>query len=163
MKPTPIQCLILACGNTLREDDGVGPWLASWAQDRFHADPRLRVLSAQQWTPELAEEIAAAAAVLFVDCSSIAAPGAVLLSDVLPRGASQGLATHHMGASELLALALELFGHAPHKAALLTVGAASLDLREGFSAQVEAALPRACRLLEETVLSLVAEPKSTQR
>lgn len=163
MKPTPTQCLILACGNTLREDDGVGPWLAGWAQDRFHADPRFRVLAAQQWTPELALDIAAAAAVLFVDCSSITAPGAVMLSDVSPRGTPQGLATHHLGASELLALALELFGHAPQKALLLTVGAASLDLREGFSAEVEAALPRTCRLLEETVLSLVAEPKSTQR
>jgi hydrogenase maturation protease len=160
MKPTPTQCLILACGNPLREDDGVGPWLAGWAQERFYADPRLRVLAAQQWTPELAEDIAAAAAVLFVDCSSSTAPGAVLLSDVSPRSTSQGLATHHLGASELLALALELFGHAPQKALLLTVGAASLDLREGFSAEVEAALPRTCRLLEDTVLSLVAEPKS---
>ncbi len=35
MNQTPIQCLILACGNTLREDDGVGPFLAQWAEEHW--------------------------------------------------------------------------------------------------------------------------------
>ena len=54
------RCLILACGNTLREDDGVGPFLAQWAEERWRDDPRVRVLCDHQWTPDMAEEIAAA-------------------------------------------------------------------------------------------------------
>jgi Ni,Fe-hydrogenase maturation factor len=38
MTPTQARCLILACGNTLRGDDGVGPWLAEWAEKRFREE-----------------------------------------------------------------------------------------------------------------------------
>ena len=54
------RCLILACGNTLRSDDGVGPKLAAWAEERFRQESEVRVISRQQFTPELAELIAAA-------------------------------------------------------------------------------------------------------
>jgi DNA-directed RNA polymerase specialized sigma24 family protein len=43
----------------------------------------------------------------------------------------------------------------PRTAILLTVGAASLELREGLSGIVAAALPDAEDLLEETVLRLL--------
>lgn len=163
MPPSPIHVLILACGNPLREDDGVGPWLATWAENHFHSDPRLSILTRQQWTPELAEDIASANAVLFVDCSSISPPGQVTLAEVHPSAASHTLATHHLGAAELLCLTQELYGHQPHDALLLTVGAASLDLREGFSALVSAVLPVACALLEETIQRLLAGSPAPQR
>jgi Ni,Fe-hydrogenase maturation factor len=35
MSPPQVRVLILACGNTLRSDDGVGPWLAEWAEQHF--------------------------------------------------------------------------------------------------------------------------------
>ncbi|MGA8042617.1 MAG: hydrogenase maturation protease [Terracidiphilus sp.] len=163
MPPSPIHVLILACGNPLREDDGAGPRLAAWAEDRFHSEPRLRILTRQQWTPELAEDIASANAVLFVDCSSISPPGQVALAEVHPSAASHTLATHHLGAAELLALTQDLYGHRPQEAQLLTIGAASLDLREGFSAPVSAALPVACALLEETIQRLLVASPAPQR
>ena len=49
------RCLILACGNTLRGDDGVGPWLAEWAENQFRTESQICVIARQQWTPELAE------------------------------------------------------------------------------------------------------------
>ena len=61
MAATPVRCLVLACGNTLRSDDGVGPWLADWVEARFAAEPTVRVIARQQWTPDLAEDIAQAA------------------------------------------------------------------------------------------------------
>src|SRR5208337_400443 len=103
------RCLILACGNTLRSDDGIGPWLAAWAEDKFRDNPEVRVIARQQWTPDLAEEIAAAAAVLFIDCSIASAPGSVALNEVQPSTPAQGLATHHQGAPQLLALTHELY------------------------------------------------------
>ena len=158
MTRTPARCLILACGNTLRGDDAIGPWLAQWAEEHFAADPRVRVLSRQQWTPELAEEVAAAHSVLFIDCSVESAPGAISVIPVGPASAGPGLATHHTGAPELLTLAQELYGSLPHQALLLTVGAGSTELREGFSPAVTAALPEGYDLLETTVTQLLAIP-----
>jgi hydrogenase maturation protease len=150
------RCLILACGNTLRGDDGVGPWLADWARNRFRSEPGVRVLSSQQWTPELAEEIAHARSVLFVDCSIDSIPGSVRLLPVKPAaGSAPGLATHHQGAPELLALSRELYDTLPQDAFLLTIGAGSMELGEAFSDPVKAAFPEARRLLEATVARLL--------
>ena len=150
------RCLILACGNTLRGDDGVGPWLALWAEERFRAEAGVRVIGRQQWTLELAEEIAAAYAVLFVDCSVAVQPGAVVVANVQPSAHSEKIDTHQQGASELLGLARDFYGSLPRAAMLLTVGAGSLELGEEFSAAVKSALPEACRLLDETVVRLLA-------
>src|SRR5487761_1963133 len=127
------RCLILACGNTLRGDDGVGPWLASWAEERFGGDARVRVVASQQWTLELVDEVAGAESVLFIDCSAASEPGANSVTSVEAAADSQGLGTHHLGASELMAVARDLYDSLPRAALLLTVGAGSLELGEDFS------------------------------
>ncbi len=157
MSILPIRCLILACGNTLRGDDGVGPWLALWAHERFQSDPRVQVIARQQWAPELADDISRARAVIFVDVSIASAPGCVELVPVSPSNDDRGPGAHHLGAPELLALAHGLYGSALQSASLLTVGAGSIEMGERFSAAVDSALPEACRLLEQTVLRLLCE------
>jgi hydrogenase maturation protease len=160
MSLTPARCLILlACGNTLRGDDGIGPFLAEWAEQRFSGQAGVRVIARQQWTPELAEEIAVAGSVLFIDCSIQSSAGSVEVFPVEPAAPAQGLATHHLGAAELLDLGRELYNSLPRCALLLTVGAASTELSEEFSDAVKAAIPEACRLLEETVLRLLDGPR----
>jgi hydrogenase maturation protease len=149
------KCLILACGNTLRGDDGIGPWLASWADERFSDEPRLQIMSRQQWTPDLAADIAAANSVIFIDCSSASAPGSVCLVDVRP-AESESPSTHQVSAEDLLGLARKLYSSLP-RAFLLTVGAGSLELGEKFSAPVLDAIPLACERLEQTVLRLLIE------
>jgi hydrogenase maturation protease len=155
MSFTLARCLILACGNTLRGDDGLGPWLAEWAETRFSTEAGLRVVARQQWTPELAEEIARAESVLFIDSSVDCPAGAVRIVPVEAAAGERGLDTHRLGASELLALARDLYAAKPRSALLLTIGAGSTELGEEFSESVKAALPEACRLLEETVLRLL--------
>lgn len=151
----PVRCLILACGNTLRGDDGVGPWLAAWAAEQFAAEPSVRVLSRHQWTPDLAEDIAHADAVVFVDCAVDLAPGAVRMMRVQPARVDAGLATHHVGWAELLALSEELYAALPRDALLLTVGASSTEMGETFSESVKDALPEACKRLEAAVRRLL--------
>jgi len=142
----------------LREDDGVGPWLAAWAEERFHGEPRVRIIARQQWTPELAQDVAEAHAVIFIDCATNATPGEVRVGPVEPAGAAgSGLGTHHLGAAELLVLSKELYGTMPRSSLLLTVGAGSLELGEGFSEAVQSALPLACAQLEKTLLALLAD------
>ena len=116
----------------------------------------VRVVSRQQWTLELAEEIAAAEAVLFVDCAVAFGAGLVCVADVQASAHSEKIDTHQQGASELLGMARDLYASLPRAAMLLTVGAGSLELGEEFSAAVKAALPEACRLLDETVVRLLA-------
>jgi hydrogenase maturation protease len=152
MKTTSIRCLVLACGNTTRSDDGVGPFLAEWAEERFRNDTAVRVVSRQQWTPELAEEVAAADSVLFLDSSVDSAPGQVRLIPVEEKAGESGTATHHVDAPELLGLTRALYGCRPAHAMLLTVGVSSTEFGETFSACIEAALPIAQGILEKTVL-----------
>jgi hydrogenase maturation protease len=149
------RCLILACGNTLREDDGVGPFLAQWAEERWRGDARVRVLYDHQWTPDMAQEIAAAETVIFVDCSLDQAPGQIQLRELSSASLKPGLVTHHLGAAELLSVAQELYGTQPRRACLLTVGAGSIELGEGLSHAVRDALPDAKDLLEVTVRQLL--------
>jgi hydrogenase maturation protease len=117
--------------------------------------PSVRVLSRQQWTPDLAEDVAQAESVVFIDCSVESAPGAVNVHPVEPAAAGPGLATHHVGAPELLALAQELYGSLPRNALLLTIGTGSVELAETFSTAVIRALPEATQLLERAVGQLL--------
>jgi hydrogenase maturation protease len=149
------RCLILACGNTLREDDGVGPSLAQWAENRWRNDPRVRVLCDHQWTPDMAQEIAAVEAVIFVDCALDQAPGQIMLRELSPASLKPGLVTHHLGAAELLRVTEDLYGTQPRRACLLTIGAGSIELGEGLSSAVRGALPDAEDLLELTVSQLI--------
>jgi hydrogenase maturation protease len=145
------RCLILACGNTLRSDDGIGPHLAAWAEEKFRDNAAVRVISRQQWTPDLAADIAQAESVLFLDCSLESTPGSVALHTVAPAAAQHALATHHIGASELLALTREFYNSLPRRAMLLTVGAGSIELGEVMSDAVLASLPQARELLDRTI------------
>jgi hydrogenase maturation protease len=152
---TDPRCLILACGNTLRSDDGVGLWLAEWAIKRFAENAEVRVIARHQWTLELAEDVARAESVLFIDCSVDSPAGSVLLSPVEAAELERGMSTHHSGAAELLALARDYYNSLPRHARQLTIGAGSTELGEVFSEAVTAALPEACRRIEEMVLQWV--------
>ena len=153
---TKTRCLVLACGNALRGDDGVGSRLAKWAEERFCNDPQIRVISRQQWTPELASDVAEADSVLFIDASMKAPPGRVRLIPVSSRVESSAPPSHHLTPSQLLGLTRSLYGSIKAHAMLLTVGAASTELGEEFSQPVEAALPRAQGILEKAVLRFLA-------
>jgi hydrogenase maturation protease len=151
----PARCLVLACGNTLRSDDGIGPFLACWAEERFASEPRVSIISRIQWTPELAQDLSQVDAVLFLDCSAASVPGQVRLFPVVPAAQKPQFGSHHVGAPELLALARDLFGSLPSKAQILTIGGGSFDLGEQFSPAVERALPKAKRLLEDTIAAVL--------
>jgi hydrogenase maturation protease len=159
METTKARCLVLACGNTLRGDDGIGPWLAEWAEERFKDKAGVRVVSRQQWTPDLVEEIAVAETVLFVDCSVAAVPGSVNVIEVEPAAAG-GRDTHHQGAPELLGYARDFYDSLPRASRLLTVGAGTIEISEEFSQPVLDAIPLACERLEDTVTLLLAAAKS---
>jgi len=174
--------VLLACGNALRQDDGVGLAIAA-AAERVFGDAQLRVVAVQQWTPELAEEIAGAPLAIFVDASAADEAGEIRMRQLcsptsakiwqkwgtqeptLSQRARQGWGTqdasisetHQMGPAELLALAEVIGGHAPERAFLVTVGAGSFQYVEEVSGTVRQAVPRVVRLVGNLMTAFAAE------
>ena len=146
--------LLLACGNSLRQDDGVGLRIAEAAEQLF-AGSRLRIIAAPQFTPEMAAELATTDLALFVDASAEDEPGAIRIRPVGPCAAPAE--THGLDPPALLALAEELSGHAPARAFVLTIGAGRFDYGEDLSGAVRQAIPRAVRLLGN-LLTAFASP-----
>ena len=113
---------VVGYGNELRSDDGAGPAVAravaAWEQ------PGVCGLACHQLTPELAEPLARAAGVIFVD-AAVGEDAAPRIRELVPaEDAPFGSHTMHPGA--LLALARRLFGRAP-PAWLVTLPVANLD------------------------------------
>jgi len=144
--------LLLACGNPLRGDDGVG-WKIAEAieQDADFAD--VTVMVAQQFTPELTEVLRDAEVVVFVDASACAEPGEVRRFAVeAARDVPQAF-SHHLPPASLLALTAHLYSRIPGRACAVSVGALSLEPSCGLEAvlsdPVRAAIPQAVALLRE--------------
>jgi len=129
-----VSVLVLALGNPLRGDDA-----AAAAAVEGLARDGLRVLAVHQLTPELADDVAAAQRVVFVDARAGAVPGAVETVDLRP-AAGGPVATHALAPGALMALAAALHGAAP-PARLVTVGAQAFTLGEPVSPIVTGALP----------------------
>src|SRR3954471_19349710 len=101
VRTTVAKKLVLACGNTLRGDDGVGWAIAALLED----DPALahvEVVAAHQLTPEMAEPISRAETVVFVDCSAVAAAGEVAVFPVAAASEDNASLTHNVDPARLL-------------------------------------------------------------
>jgi len=131
--------LIVGYGNPLRGDDGVGPAVAhAFAGEAAIAG--VEAIACHQLTPELAERFAAATRVVLVDAAAGLEAGAVSLTALQPAPALVSTLGHHVEPAQLLLIAQRLYGRSP-EAWLITVGAGSLELGEGLSPLVAAALP----------------------
>jgi hydrogenase maturation protease len=151
----PADTLVVGYGNPLRRDDAVGHHVV----DRLAADPRLdrcRLLARHQLTPELAEDVAGAGLVVFVDARMAPGrPGRIWVErvtddDASPAGGASS-SSHHVDPVTVLGLAERVYGRCP-AAVLVSVSAGSVDLGEGLTPAVDAAVAPAA----ETVASLSA-------
>jgi hydrogenase maturation protease len=130
---------VIGYGNTLRQDDGVGPYVAEQVAEL--GLPGVLTLVATQLSPEHAEMLSNAQVVVFVD-AVLRSSSEVQLRPLEPSGSSQ-VTTHAVEPGTLLALSRDLFGRAP-LAWWLTIPAERLGFGEEFSPQawlgVEAAV-----------------------
>ena len=151
------RALVLACGNSLRGDDGVALYIANCLRNGL-CGPEIHIHSDQQWTPELAEPISQAELVIFLDASAGVAPGKITCQPLQPVSDSPASFTHQTSPAALLSLAEELFGARPASAFLLTVGGAFFEMREGLSEPVRLAIPQAIECVK-ALLSGSAVPE----
>lgn len=139
--------LVIGIGNPLREDDRVGLVVVERLMAHFGPDFPGRVV----YEPDivLAEEIAAVSTLLIVDALATASDAPWRLTPLTPAATifpAGGLSSHLFDWGMVLAMARDLFGHAPH-AWLCGVRAHSFGLAEELSVP--------CRVdAEETVVLL---------
>jgi hydrogenase maturation protease len=128
--------LIIGCGSLVRTDDGVGQAMAAALGERIANAEAIRCT---QLTPELAEPISRADAVVFIDASAEGEPGSIRLTALQPEN-NGGAFTHHLTPASLLGAAADLYGQAP-PAWLIAVAGASFDYGSALSPQTAAVLP----------------------
>jgi hydrogenase maturation protease len=145
------RALVLACGNSLRGDDGVAIRIVNQLENSV-CDQAIEVYCQQQWTPELAEPISRVEIVVFVDAILGTPPGAVTCQQLQPSQNTPLDSTHQCSPEFLLLLAEELYGQRPSHAYLVTVAGAMFGLEENLSDAVLRAIPEA----EERIKALTA-------
>ena len=156
--------LVIGYGNTLRGDDGVGPRVAE-AIEKLNL-PGVLTLVCQQLSPEYADPVSRAHTVVFVDAeivqgsefkvqsSGIANPEPATLNCELIRlrklepGESSQLMAHAADPRTMLALARDVFGHAP-QAWWLTIPAVKLDFSETLTPEAQLGFAEAVEKIQE--------------
>ena len=106
----PAAVLVIGYGNTLRGDDAVGRLVAEEV-DRWNR-PEVRAVSVTQLLPELAENVAQAREVIFVDACGDADIADVRVKELVGDGGDSGQ-THFAAPLDILRLAKTCFGRAP--------------------------------------------------
>lgn len=139
--------LVIGYGNPLRGDDGVGWRVVEALAAEETAVSSLTLRTCHQLLPELADPIARAAHVIFVDAAVAGTPGRISRQDVQPQPATGAAFTHHLTPGGLLALAQDVYGRCP-PATLITISGASFGLSDTLSTAVAAALPACVTQIE---------------
>jgi hydrogenase maturation protease len=140
-----LRVLVIGYGNTLRGDDGAGPYVARTLGE---LRPDFRVVEVQQLTPELAVDLAGVDLALFVDARAEDPERGVEVDAVAePSG---GASSHHVSPGTLVAMAQTLFGRAP-RAYVVSLPAYSFDFSEGLSKRSREASDAAVDLIQELI------------
>lgn len=125
--------LVLCIGNKSRGDDGVARRVAELIED--HIEPDVSLVSQPQLDVVLAEDVAAASAVVFVDAERRTTPP-VTVSEVIPDIAGSNV--HSLDPAGLLSLAHVLYGRLT-PALLVSVAAPNMEHGDSLTATAEAA------------------------
>jgi hydrogenase maturation protease len=143
---------VIGYGNSLRNDDGVGRYVA----ERLAGDPRLAgaiVIGVHQLAPELALDVSRADLLVLVDAGGGPAAGTFTIEPLERSDRSRTRWSHHLDPASLLALADELYGCSP-ATWVVTVGIESIEVGDHLSPAVEAVLPT----VVESIVELAAGP-----
>jgi len=140
------ELLVIGYGNSLRRDDGVGPRVAE-AIEELHL-PGVRTLVCQLLSPEYADPIARARRVIFVDAAVDKTDGVHFRK--LEPGETSQLMAHAADPRTMLALARDVFGHAP-EAWWLTIPAIYLGFGADYSPEAEAGFQTAVAEIKKLV------------
>jgi len=141
--------IILACGNALRGDDGIALYLAHQLYGAI-CDAETEIVCSHQWLPEQAEDLSRAQVAVFIDASVALPAGEIRVQPLRGQGRELvGVTSHAVTPGRLMNLARELFGGAPEKAYLITIGGSSFEHGSEFSDPVRKAVPAALQQIQD--------------
>jgi len=146
--------LVIAYGNPLRADDGLG-WVVaqrlreSLADDDLFGD--VVVIAEHQLTPELAEPISRAWIVVFVDAREGNYPGRIDCHAIVPTGDGSLAFSHDVDPSSLVQMARLLYGACPTAVVVAVVGEA-FGYGTALSPVVQAAIPGVIQRIRELLV-----------
>ena len=123
----------------MRTDDGLGWHAAEYLRGHL-ASGQARVIAAHQLAPEMAQAVADASVVIFIDAEQGATPGRVTARPVLPRAEAPRTFSHDLSPAALVACARLLFRKTP-PAHLVTVSAQEFRPGETLTRKVADAVP----------------------
>lgn len=133
----PESVLIIGYGNPLRGDDAAGPLAA-----RRLAARGFQTIEAHQLTPELAEQVATARSVVFLDAHAELAPGSVSVKRLDAYEEPRSFLEHFASPGGLLRLARMAYGAEP-QAWLIEMGGEDFELNDRVSPAAQRAVTRA--------------------
>jgi hydrogenase maturation protease len=163
IKPIDIEImgrvLIIAYGNPLRSDDGLGWRAAEALEGRFTPD-QVEIVRVHQLAPELAEAISRSDGVILLDAatprSTEMKPGDIQVEDFERDKADQSSRfCHAFSPGSVLELAAELYGVEP-RAFFVTMIGEDFAHGECLSPRVAAALPAMVGRIEALVEEIVS-------
>ena len=140
--------LVIGYGNTLRGDDGFGVAAAEQLRETEQPD-RVKVLTCQQLTPELASEMSKVDRVIMIDAARGDTPGLITVSKVEPESDLTTF-THELRPSTLLACSQGLYGTCPETFLVSVTGYAfdfSDELSDSMTRMVSQVLIRVRELI----------------
>lgn len=145
--------LIVAYGNPLRCDDGIGWRAAEALEEKFSAE-QVEIVRLQQLTPELADAVRERELVLFIDAAHVdniqsRHAGEIHVGELSAQH-PPGQFSHVYAPGKLLALARELYDASP-KAWLITIAGENFGYGECLSPPLAEALPELIARLEQLV------------
>lgn len=126
--------LVIGYGNTLRGDDGFGPCVASLLAQRTQAAD-VEILTPQQLTPDLAEQVAASRMTILIDARVGNLPGRIHHSLIVVPDRAAPTFQHHITPETLAGVTQTLYGVTPLMH-LFTVEAAAFEIPEELSPQL---------------------------
>jgi hydrogenase maturation protease len=141
-QPMRLETLIIGYGNPMRGDDGAGSTLAEKLADRLPPSEasNVKCISCMQMTPELADEIAAARRVIFVDASMDIKAGRVTIRRLAAKAPTSSF-SHHLTPATMLYLCQKLYNAAP-EAWVVAIGVESTQIGDVLSLLASRAVDR---------------------
>jgi hydrogenase maturation protease len=150
--------VVIAYGNPLRGDDGLA-WRVAGQLKKALASSVVEILEQQQLVPELAEPMARAGAVIFVDAAAAQGtsdPGEIRIvefEEEVALRAGESPFHHQISPASLIALAGRLYGARP-RAFVATLKGHDFSPGDRLSTPVERAMPEFVDRLQKLILDL---------
>ncbi len=147
--------LIIAIGNPLRSDDGLG-WAVAEQLPRAIGDTGIAcdIHTVHQLTPELAQQVATANLVVLIDASREGEAGELRVRPLSLAAQPVVLSTHHITPEELAAITVILYRQCP-PIVIISLTGADFSIGESLSPIVAQRIPLVCAAVRRCLLTTV--------